>query len=313
MGITVEEALRGADREEFEKNFWNAKGGILTPPVVAEDYSDGSAYVIPNESSDDFEEETTKASVMRKICTVMNFYNIAGRMMESEFQDDAAFLSPTDEYPVTQLEDEFDSELIRKCKMGTIMKVHKSFVGDNQLDLGKYLARRLGHVFGRLEDDAFINGSTTKEPAGFLNSIDEDAVIETDSITYEDILSLYFSVNAEFRQNGVWLMNDTTALALKKLKDDSGAYIWRGSDDTIMGHKVYICEFMPDIDEGNMPVAFGDFRYYWILRRSRLSVKALGELYSLEEQIGYKFTKFVDGMLVRKDAINVIRITEEDE
>lgn len=84
----------------------------------------------------------------------------------------------------------------------------------------------------------------------------------TSNLTYDDVIALYFSVEKEYRRNGVWLMNDGTALALRKLKDADGNYLWNQANDTILGKQVIISEYMPDIEVGTKPIAFGDFSYY---------------------------------------------------
>ena len=40
-------------------------------------------------------------------------------------------------------------------------------------------------------------------------------------------------------------MNDKTALALRKLKDGDGNYLWNQANDTILGRQVIISEYMP--------------------------------------------------------------------
>ena len=123
------------------------------------------------------------------------------------------------------------------------------------------------------------------------------------------MINQYFSVKPEYRKNGVWLMNDETALALKKLKDDAGNYLWRGSDDTIMGKPVMISEYMPSADPGFKPILFGDFRYYWIVKRSPVTVRTLKELFALKGQIGYLAFEFIDGRLIRREAVKALQIT----
>ena len=43
--------------------------------------------------------------------------------------------------------------------------------------------------------------------------------ITTAALTYDDVIGLYFSLKPEYRENGVWLMNDKTTLALRTMKD----------------------------------------------------------------------------------------------
>ena len=126
---------------------------------------------------------------------------------------------------------------------------------------------------------------------------------------YDDVIRLYFSVKPEYRRNGVWLMNDETALALRTLKDDAGQPIWNQSNDTILGKKVYISEFMPGAASGSKPIAFGDFSYYWIVRRRPVSVRTLTEQFAMVDCVGYLAYEFLDGKLIRPEAIKVMQMT----
>ena len=145
-------------------------------------------------------------------------------------------------------------------------------------------------------------------PTGILNGANgAEVAYAVDEITYDDIISLYFSVKPEYRKNAVWLMNDKTVLALRTLKDEAGNYLWRSSDDTILGKKVFVSEFMPDMESGSKPIAFGDFSYYWIICRSPVSVRALSEKFALLDQIGYLAFEFIDGKLIRQEAVKVIQ------
>ena len=103
-------------------------------------------------------------------------------------------------------------------------------------------------------------------------------------------------------------MNDSTALVLRTLKDADGNYLWNHNNDTILGKQVIISEYMPDVAEGTKPIAFGNFGYYWVVDRAPVSVRTLVEKFALLGQIGYLAYKFLDGKLIRKDAIKVIQM-----
>lgn len=175
-----------------------------------------------------------------------------------------------------------------------------------------YLIKRLARNFARAEDKGFITGTGTDEPVGILDdTAGAETVATVETITYDDVISLYFSVKAEYRTNAVWLMNDKTALALRKLKDSAGNYLWNNADNTILGKPVMISEYMPDAEEGTKPIAFGDFSYYWIVKRTPVSVKMLQELFALRHQTGYLAFEFIDGKLIRTDAVKVIKTASE--
>ena len=101
-------------------------------------------------------------------------------------------------------------------------------------------------------------------------------------------------------------MNDVTALAIRKLKDADGNYLWNSNNDTILGKPVYISEFMPDAQSGNKSVAFGDFSHYWFISRSLVSLRTLTEQFAINDQVGYLGLEFVEGKLIRRDAVKVI-------
>ncbi len=150
------------------------------------------------------------------------------------------------------------------------------------------------------------------ESTGILHNTDgSKTALTEETLTYDDVISLYFSVDKEYRRNGIWLMNDKTALALRKLKDIDGNYLWNQTNDTILRKQVIISEYMPDIETGTKPIAFGDFSYYWIVGRKPVSVRTLLEKFVLYDQIGYLSFEFLDGKLVRNEAIKIIQMVDE--
>lgn len=144
-------------------------------------------------------------------------------------------------------------------------------------------------------------------PKGILHDTDgaETGVTVSGDISFDDVLGLYFSVDKRYRGNGVWLMNDETALKLKTLKDQNGQYLWNQNSDTILGKPVYISEFMPS---DGKPVAFGDFSYYYIIDRVPLTVRPLIDQYMVRSRMGYLGVEYLDGILIRPEAVKVLRI-----
>ncbi len=206
--------------------------------------------------------------------------------------------------------DDFTPHDLRAWKLASLFTLESSFVADAAFDVETYITNRLAKNFSRAEENAFLNGTGVNQPTGLLHdTLGAETAFESASITYDDIIRLYFSVKPEYRKNAVWMMNDETAMMLRTLKDNTGNYLWRDSDDTILGKKVVISEFMPNIAEGAKPVLFGDFRYYWIVDRSPVTVRTLNEHFALLGQIGYLAYEFLDGKLIRREAVKTIRIT----
>jgi len=87
--------------------------------------------------------------------------------------------------------------------------------------------------FGRAEEDLFINGNGTIEPTGILSVSESVDTMATNTLSYDEIVELYFSIEAEYRKDAVFIMNDETAFYLRTLKDDDGNYLWNSNSDTI--------------------------------------------------------------------------------
>lgn len=212
--------------------------------------------------------------------------------------------------PITDGMADFSDVALESHKLAVFLKLEDAFVKDASFNIEDYLVSRLAKNFGRAEDSGFINGTGVNMPTGILaENGGAEVGVTTAALTYDDVVKLFFSVKPEYRKNGVWLMNDETALALRTLKDDGGNYIWNHANDTILGKKVCISEFMPGTESGSKPIAFGDMSYYWIVSRRPVSIRTLTEQFAMVDCIGYLAYEFLDGKLVRPEAIKVMQMT----
>lgn len=297
---------------EYDRTFWNHMRGdkAAEQNLTAGRIVDTGAYAFPNSAGGTYEKAVTRESVMRQISTVLCHYSGSVGVWAALSDDVAEFVPEAGSINVKDVINDFTRLLIGRHKLTTLLRLPMDFVSDAAFDLEGYLTRRLAKAFARTEDKGFISGTGVDEPYGLLH--DEEGA-ETgavaDALSYDAVIDQYFSVKPEYRKNGVWLMNDETAHALKKLKDEAGNYLWRGSDDTIMGKPVMISEYMPNAEPGAKPILFGDFRYYWIVKRSPVTVRTLKELFALKGQIGYLAFEFIEGRLIRREAVKALQIT----
>jgi len=122
------------------------------------------------------------------------------------------------------------------------------------------------------------------------------------------VKALYFSLAPEYRREAVWLMSDETALGLRRLKDSGGGLIWVDSDNTIFNRPVYTSPYMPAAAAENKPVLFGDFSYYWLFERGGVTLEMLREKYAAQGVTGYIGREFLDGRLIRREAIKALEM-----
>ncbi len=258
-------------------------------------------------------ESLNKRSLFRRIASVKPLLNISSHIVAYDSDDIAAWVDEENPMPISDSADDFKLLQIESHKLGVFMSINKTFMADNSFGFEKYFVDRLSKNFARAETNAFINGTGKANimPIGILhnNGGAETGATVNATLTYEDIVSLYFSVKPEYRENGVWLMNDNTAKAIRSIRDESGAYIWNSNNNSIFGKQVCISEFMPDIASGKKPIAFGDFSYYWVMPRGTIGVRPLYEKYAQYGQIGYLAYERLDGRLIRTDAVKVMVIS----
>lgn len=146
-------------------------------------------------------------------------------------------------------------------------------------------------------------------PYGILHAEQGAEVgFETTTITADDIIHLYFSLESKYRNHAVWIMNDKMAMTLRLLKDSNGQYVWQ--DNTLLGKEVLISNFKPDTISGNKPIVFGDFSYYLLVYRTPLQIQVLTEKFAAVDQTGYLGSEFLDGRLVRRKAAKALVIAE---
>lgn len=214
-------------------------------------------------------------------------------------------------------DDVFGSEQIDAHKVGTIIKVSEELLNDSAFDLEAYFRDEFARRIGCKEEEAFIVGDGSKKPTGILNATGGAEIGVTagsaTAITADELIDLYYSLKAPYRKDAIWLLNDSTVRAIRKLKDSNGQYLWQpalrdGEFDTLLGKKIVTSAYVPEIAAGQKTVMFGDFSYYWIGDRKGITFKRLNERYADLGQVGFLCSKRLDAKLILPEAIKVLQM-----
>ena len=142
---------------------------------------------------------------------------------------------------------------------------------------------------------------------GLLQRIETNPVSR---ITGRAIVDLYNSVPKAYRKNAVFLMNVVTLNELSRsLDSDSRALLSCKGDGTfmLMDKPIVLCNAMPFISQGSVPILFGDF--------SKVSIEDCGRDELQQEPYDgnsdtqqYTLTGYMDCMLEEQLAVRGIRI-----
>ena len=296
---------------DYRAQFWNAMKGskeYSDTLISGKDESSG-AFLLPDDFQTKLDSKIKDIGIFRKYANVITAYNGPSHIHATDCEDVAMFVPENGEIPFQDGMEDFTQLQIDAHKLAVGVKLDSAFVHDASFNMEECLVARLARNFAKAEDNGFINGKGIYEPTGILDK-DKGAecIVTTDAITFDNIISLYYALETDYRANAIWMMNSNTALKLRTMKGDDGSYLWNAVSDTIFGKPVIISEYMPPEESGAMPIVFGDFSYYRIIRRSPFSITVLRELFIAHEQIGYLAYEYLDGKLIRKKAVQGIRI-----
>ena len=272
-------------------------------------------YLVPDEFEHTLVEALESENIFRKLAHIINTSSGDRKIPVVASKGTASWVD--EEGSITESDDAFGQVSIGAYKLGTLIKVSNELLNDSVFDLEAYIAKEFGRRIGAKEEDAFFNGNGSGKPTGIFDSTAGAQVgITTASIsaiTADEIIDLFYSLGAPYRKNAVWVLNDATVKAVRKLKDGNGNYLWQpaltsGTPDMLLGRPVYTSNCVPTIASGAKVIAFGDFSYYWIADRQGRVFKKLNELYAATDQTGFVATQRVDGKLILPEAIKVLQM-----
>ena len=312
-----ETAKTGRATDEYRQNFWDMMRSKTPMPQVINALQIGTdsegGYLVPDEYERILVEALEEENVFRQLAKVIRTSSgdrkipvVATKGTASWIDEEGAYL---------ESDDSFGQVSIGAYKVGTMIKVSEELLNDSVFDLEAYISREFARRIGAKEEEAFFTGDGSGKPLGVLAAAGgaETGVTAASAtaITADELIDLFYSLKAPYRRNAVWVLNDSTIKAIRKLKDNQGQYLWQpslttGAPDLLLGKPVRTSAYMPAIAADAKTVAFGDFSYYWIADRQGRSFKRLNELYAATGQVGFLASQRVDGKLVLPEAIKVL-------
>ncbi|WP_421850390.1 phage major capsid protein [Novosphingobium sp.] len=140
----------------------------------------------------------------------------------------------------------------------------QQMLDDAAFDVGAWLANEIATEFARAEGAAFINGTGTNQPKGFLTgptAAQSDAARAFGTLQFiasanatgfdaapeSKLIDMVFSMKAALRQGAVWMMNSATLAAVRKFKAADGSFLWQrgivdGQPSLLLGYPVIEAE-----------------------------------------------------------------------
>ena len=315
------EGKTGRATDEYRKAFWNAmrtRAGEGLDPTVKNALKIGTdsegGYLVPDEFERTLVGALEDENIFRRLAKVITTASGDRKIPVVASKGTASWID--EEGTIPESDDSFGQVSIGAYKLGTMIKVSEELLNDSVFQLEPYISREFARRIGNMEEEAFFIGDGSGKPTGILAATGGAQLGVTTAgataITLDEVLDLFYSLKAPYRNKSVFIMNDSTVKAIRKLKDGQGQYLWQpsiqaGTPDTILNRPLFTSSYVPAIAAGAKTIAFGDFSYYWVADRQGRVFKRLNELFAVTGQVGFVATQRVDGKLILPEAIKVLQ------
>jgi HK97 family phage major capsid protein len=334
----VRTAVRREVKSDEEKAIERWMRTLDTTELKAMSIGSGpdGGITVPKVIDDNIESQLKSMSPLRPWCRVVQVSTSDWHTLVSLRGLGAAWVSETAARPVTASSQFVDvkppiGELYANVSCTQIL------LDDSQFDLTSWLAEELAYQFSSTESDAFLNGtgSSANQPLGILQStfvatadgtradrslqyvpsgVAGGLVVPTATASPVDaLINLIGAMRVGYRAGSCWVMNPLTFAALMQVKDLQGRVIVTpsliaGQPDQLLGFPVVLCDGMPNIAAGNIPILFGNFRRGYVIV-DRIGLRLLPDPYSSKPNVLFYATKRVGGMILNSEAIKGLKIS----
>lgn len=307
----------GTASDAYKTAFWNSVRNrnyidVRNDLQVGTDTEGG--YLVPDEYEKKLISALEEENVFRPLATKIQTSSGDRKIPVITQKGEASWMEEEEAYSLS--DDAFGQIALSAYKVGTAIKISEELLNDSVFDLPSYIAKEFARRIGSKEEEAFLIGDGKGKPTGIFAAVggaENGATTSTANISFDDMIELFYSVKSPYRKKAVWVLNEQTVKALRKLKDNTGNYIWQpavssGLPDTILNRPYVTSVYAPISAAGATPIAFGDLSYYWIADRQGRSLKRLNELFAMNGQVGFLASQRVDGKLILPEAVKTLTI-----
>jgi len=185
-----------------------------------------------------------------------------------------------------------------------VVLVPNELVADAGIALDELISSLLAERIARKQNAVFTLGTGENEPQGIVTGSTLGVTAASASaITFDELLSLYFSVDAAYRANATFMLNDTTLAAVAKIKDDEGNSVWlnglaNGMPATILGKPYIVNNDLDEIAASAKVLLFGDLSKYKIRDVRDVQIQVLRERYADNDQTAFIGFARADGKVL---------------
>lgn len=207
---------------------------------------------------------------------------------------------------------QFDTATLGAYKFAFAVQISRELEQDAAFNVAGFVTEQGGAALGRGVDAEFVSGSGSDRPNGVDNA---DVGMTTDgtaAVTMDELIDAQHSVLSVQRGSAVWMFNDSTIQAVRKLKDGDQNYIWQPSNqagvpDTLLGRPVYADPNLAELGADNVFGIFGDLSGFYVRQAGGVSIDRSADYAFLNDLVTYRFIVRVDSEIIDTTGIRTLK------
>ena len=308
--VKAEEETRALEEEKAFENY--IRGTVL---------NERAANLTPATNSGGVLIPTTIANRIIKqvydICPILDRstkYNVKGTLELPYYDESTQSITVAWATEFQELESnvgKFTNITLTGYLAGALSLVSRSLINNSQFDVVAFVVDRMAYDISRFIENALLNGSGEVEGLSTVTN-----VVTTDEITADDLIETQGKVKDVFQGNAIWIMNEETRTAVRKLKSETGSYLMTEVYDIaspfknmLLGKPVYVSDNMPTAEAGKIAVFYGDMSGLATKFSEDINIEVLREKYATQHAYGIVGWLEFDSKIENPQKISAIQIS----
>ena len=192
---------------------------------------------------------------------------------------------------------------------GALSLISRSLLNNTDFDLVAFVVDRMAYDIHRFIENALLNSSGSVTGLSTVTN----KVTVTGDIEADDLIDCQALVKDTFQAPAIWIMNEATRTAIRKLKSETGSYLLNEVYDisapfkyNLLGKPVYVSDNMPT-DSGNV-IYYGDMSGLATKFSEDINIEVLREYYATRHAYGIVGWLEFDSKVENQQKISAIQM-----
>ena len=187
-----------------------------------------------------------------------------------------------------------------------VQDVQRTLIEDSGFDIVSWVVGGFSQAYSLEVERCIAGGNGIAQPRGFSAQLSTIEGITTGVISAKDILKLPFQVAEQYIDSACWVMNrKSSGAAVAQILDGNDRPLFAPGvtndglserrPDMLQGFPICYSAFMADVAAGEIPVAFGDLKGYYLVQRMAASIQFLDQTKAVSGKVQILFRYRVGG------------------